>query len=254
MQHRQGALTPERFGYSMPVDAPLYPAPPLRFQDAQFVVLTYETDADAAAAALPAGLTLPLPALATVTMAHYPASSVGSYTEAIQQIQCEWEGQRRSYVSKILLDNDAAIAAGREIYGFPKKHAFVELTRVAGEFTGTLERPRGHRILSVTMSLQRSIQVPAEQGSGQGEGGTLALRVIPDVENSGHPLLAELIETKMQTTVKEAWMGLGSLEFGPPSEADPWSALPVEKLLGASHAVLDFDLPAGRVIKRYQFG
>ncbi len=61
MQQRQGTLTPEHFGYSMPVDAPLYPAPPLRFQDAQFVVLTYETDADAAAAVLPAGLTLPLP-------------------------------------------------------------------------------------------------------------------------------------------------------------------------------------------------
>ena len=247
---REGTLTPERFGYSMPVDAPLYPAPPLRFQDAQFVVLTYETDADAAAAVLPAGLTLPLPAVATVTMAHYPSSSVGTYTEAIQQIQCAWEGQRRSYVSKILLDNDAAIAAGREIYGFPKKHAFVELKRAGGEFTGTLERPQGHRLLSITMTLQRSIQVPAEQG----EGGTLALRVIPNAEDSAQPSIAELVETKMLTTVKEAWTGLGSLEFGPPSEADPWSALPVRTLLGASHAVLDFELPVGRVIKRYQSG
>jgi acetoacetate decarboxylase len=232
----------------MPVDAPLYPAPPLRFQDAQFVVLTYETDADAAAAVLPAGLTLPLPALVTVTMAHYPASSVGSYTEAIQQIQCEWEGQRRSYVSKILLDNDAAIAAGREIYGFPKKHAFVELKRAAGEFTGTLERPLGHRLLSVTMSLQKKLKAPTEQG----EGHVLALRVIPNAEGSGQPSIAELVETKMLTTVKEAWTGVGSLEFGPPSEADPWSALPVQKLLGASHAVLDFEMPAGCVLKRYQ--
>ncbi len=247
---RQGTLTPERFGYSMPVDAPLYPEPPLRYQDAQFVVLTYETDADAAAAVLPADLTLPLPALATVTMAHYPSSSVGSYTEAIQQIQCEWEGQRRSYISKILLDNDAAIAAGREIYGFPKKHAFVELKRAAGEFTGTLERPRGHRLLSVTMSLQRSHKAPTEQS----EGGILSLRVIPDAENSGRPSIAELVETKMQTSVKEAWTGLGSLEFGPPSEADPWSGLPVQELRGATHAVLDFELPAGRVVKRYQAG
>ncbi len=247
---RQGTLTPERFGYSMPVDAPLYPAPPLHYQDAQFVVLTYETDADAAAAVLPADLTLPLPALATVTMAHYPSSSVGSYTEAIQQIQCEWEGLRRSYVSKILLDNDAAIAAGREIYGFPKKHAFVELKRAAGEFTGTLERPKGHRLLSMTMSLQQSHPVPGEQS----EGGILSLRVIPDAEDSGRPSIVELVETKMQTTVKEAWTGLGSLEFGPPSEADPWSALPVRKLLGATHAVLDFELPLGRVVKRYHSG
>ena len=244
---RKGTLTPEQFGYSMPVDAPLYPRPPLHYQDAQFVVLTYETDADAAAAALPADLTLPLPALATVTMAHYPSSSVGSYTEAIQQIQCEWEGKRRSFMSKILLDSDAAIAAGREIYGFPKKHAFVELTREGDKLRGTLERPQGHRLLSVTMTLQQRLEPPAEPG----EGAVLALRVIPNVEESGPPSVMELVEAPLKTTVKETWAGAGSLEFGQPSEVDRWSALPVRKLLGASYTLIDFDLLPGRVLKRY---
>ena len=231
----------------MPADAPLYPKPPLLYQDAQFAVITYETDPDAAARALPADLTLPSPAVAQVIVAHYPSSSVGPYTEAIQQIACEWEGQRRSFISRILLDNDAAIAAGREIYGFPKKFAFVELRRDGDTLLGTLERPRGHRLLSLKMALKERQEVPSEPG----EGAVVSLRVIPDVENADRPSVLELTEVTIRSAVKEAWAATGSLEFGPPSEADPWSALPVRRLLEAHYIVFDFELPLGRVLKRY---
>lgn len=232
----------------MPVDAPLYPPPPLHFPDARFLVITYETDPVDAAGVLPADLSILSPALVQITVAHYPSSSVGSYTEAAQLIPCEWEGRTRSFVSRILLDNDAAIAAGREIYGFPKKHAFVELSRDGDTLTGILERPRGHRLLTVTMTIGDRQDVPSRT---QGGGGLLNLRVIPDIEDSAKPSVMELTEVNMPSTVKEAWSGSGTLEFGPPSEADPWSTLPVRKVLAAHYTVLDFELPAGRVLKRY---
>lgn len=243
-----GTLSTERFGYSMPVDAPFYPRPPLHYRDAQFVIITYETDPDAAARALPADLTLPSPAVAQVTVAHYPSSPVGPYSEAIQQIRCEWEGQSRSFVSKILLDNDAAIAAGREIYGFPKKSAFVELRRKGDTLTGLLERPRGHRLLSVRITLEERLELPPRS---EGGGAIVNLRLIPDIEGSGKPSIMELTEVTFNSTVKEAWAGSGSLEFGPPSEADPWSAIPVRRLVAAHFTVFDFELPPGRVLKRY---
>lgn len=243
----KGTLAPERSGYSMPVDAQLYPRPPFHFPDTELVVFTYETDADAAAAALPAGLTLPLPAVAQVTLARYPSSSLGPYNEAVQQIMCEWEGERRSFVSRILLDNDAAIAAGREIYGFPKKHAYVELRREDDTFTGVLERPRGHRLLSAKLTLEQKMEVTAQSGAG----GIVNLRVIPDVADPDRPSVMELTEVMMPATLKEAWSASGSLEFGEPSEADPWSALPVRKLMAAHYTLLDFELPPGRVLKRY---
>lgn len=242
-----GTLAPERFGYSMPVDAPLYPKPPILYQDAQFAVITYETDPEAAARALPAGLALPAPAVAQAIVAHYPSSSVGPYTEAIQQIQCEWEGQKRSFISKILLDNDAAMAAGREIYGFPKKFAFVELRRDGDTLLGTLERPRGHRLLSLRMTLTERREIP----SAPAEAAVVSLRLIPDIENGEKPSLMELTEVTIKSAVKEAWAATGSVEFGPPSEADPWSALPVRRLLAAYYTVFDFELPLGRVLKRY---
>jgi acetoacetate decarboxylase len=97
------------------------------------------------------------------------------------------------------------------------------------------------------MALQQRMEVPAEPG----EGAVLALRVIPNVEDSARPSVMELVEAPLRTTVKEAWAGTGSLEFGPPSEADPWSALPVRRMLSASHTLFDFDLLPGRVLKRY---
>jgi acetoacetate decarboxylase len=244
---QRGTLTPERFGYSTPIDAPLYPRPPWHYRDAQFVVVTYETDPDAAARALPADLALTSPAVAQVTVAHYPSTPVGPYTEAIQQIQCEWAGQRRSYISKILLDNDGAIAAGREIFGFPKKFAFVELRREGDALTGTLERPRGHRLLTVTITLAERLELPSQPQAGA----VVSLRLIPNIEENKRPSVMELTEVTISSNIKEAWAGQGSLEFGPPSEADPWSALPVRKLLTAHYTAFDFELPLGRVLKRY---
>ncbi len=61
----------------------------------------------------------------------------------------------------------------------------------------------------------------------------------------------ELVEAPLKTTVKEAWGGTGSLEYGPPSEADAGSALPVRRLLSASYTLFDFDLMPGRVLKRF---
>lgn len=244
---QRGTLTPERFGYSTPVDAPLYPKPPFLYRDTQFAVITYETDPDAAARALPPELGLPSPAVVQVIVAHYPSSSVGPYTEAMQQVQCEWEGQRRSFISKILLDSDAAIAAGREIYGFPKKFAFVELRRDGALLTGTLERPRGHRLLSLTMKLTERQPVPSQPAAGA----VVSLRVIPNIEDNAKPSVMELTEVTITSNVKEAWSATGRLEFGPPSEADPWSALPVRRVVAAHYTVFDFELPLGRVLKRY---
>ena len=40
-----GRLTKDRFGASMPVDAPYYQAPPFYYRDAQSLSVSYETDA-----------------------------------------------------------------------------------------------------------------------------------------------------------------------------------------------------------------
>ena len=43
-----GRLTLDKMGYSMPVDAPAYQAPPYHYRNAQAISIKFETDRDAA--------------------------------------------------------------------------------------------------------------------------------------------------------------------------------------------------------------
>ena len=47
-----GKLNKDNIGYDMPVDAPLYAKPPIHCRFAEDMTITYETDADEAAALL----------------------------------------------------------------------------------------------------------------------------------------------------------------------------------------------------------
>jgi len=242
----RGQLTRERFGFSMPVDAPLYPAPPWHYSDAEFLTLAYETDPEAARAALPAGLELPSPATVRLVFARYPSSPVGPYNEAIQSIECRWEGESRGFIARILLDNDGAIAGGREVWGYPKKHAYVELSRRGDTFSAAVERPRGHLLSALRLTLGQRLPNPESPVPSP----SVNLRLIPGTEAGAAPSVCELLEVMTTLTVKEAWSAAGSVGFGPPSEADPWSALPARQVLSAAYTVADLELPYGRVLKR----
>ena len=61
----QGQLTKATFGYSVPVDAPLYTPFPVLYEDVTMLVFPYVTSADAAARHLPAQFELsPVPVFA----------------------------------------------------------------------------------------------------------------------------------------------------------------------------------------------
>ena len=49
-----GKLTKDKFGFSMPVDSPLYGRLPVLYKDVSMLIYEYVTSADAAAALLPA--------------------------------------------------------------------------------------------------------------------------------------------------------------------------------------------------------
>jgi acetoacetate decarboxylase len=69
-----GRLTLDKMGYSMPVDAPAYQAPPFHYRNAQAISIKFETDLDAALDALSAPLELIEPATANLSFYWYPPS------------------------------------------------------------------------------------------------------------------------------------------------------------------------------------
>ena len=241
-----GRLNRQNVGYGMPSDAPLYGKPPFYYTDLERLAFSYETDEEAVLDILPEGLEVPTPATATLLFLRYPFSTLGPYLEAILSVGCIWEGNPCGFIAHIVVDSDQPQAAGREIWGYPKKMAHITLETEGDLVIGTMERPRGNRICTGVMRLEQRMET-----GGPMSGPGMSLRVIPNPEDSMEPSLMELIETWSTVEDKLAYSGSGFLEFNSASTLDPWHRFAVGKFLGASYSRGDMVLPHGKVIKTY---
>src|SRR5947199_5854255 len=124
-----GRLTKEQLGYSLPADAPLYERLPDYYKNVSMLLFRYETDPEAAAALRPAGCQLVEPATAVMLFAEYPWSTLGPYNEVAQALECTYRGRPLTYAVRLHVTADSAMAAGREIAGFPKKLGHIDFTR-----------------------------------------------------------------------------------------------------------------------------
>lgn len=242
----QGRLSKDKFGYGMPVDAPMYSRPPIFYRNAQTLFVNYETDREAALDLLPQGLELPEMATALILFIRYPFSTLGVYEETILGLPCTHNGAGNLYIAHIVVNNEIPMVAGREIWGFPKKMATIEIKEEADIIWGRMERPKGNPICSAGVRLEKQIQ---EKGT---DGTSLSLRVMPNPEGEGPPSLAELVQSPSSNIeVLESWQGTGWVQYHSNSELDPWHKLPVIKVLGAGLRKTNFTLGPGKVVKTY---
>ena len=124
---KKGQLTPDKFGSSMPVTAPAVQSPPFWYRDMEMIIMSYETNADAAAGILPEGPELADDASASIVISNYHFSTFGPYCEAILGISCTWEGKPMTFLPNLFVTQEAPLIAGREIWGYGKKLAHIEL-------------------------------------------------------------------------------------------------------------------------------
>ncbi len=160
---------------------------------------------------------------------------------------CTFKGEPRFYIVHIVPDTDSPLAAGREIWGYPKKLARIGLETDGDMTIGTTERPRGNRICTGVMRPEEPIPPDPTAPAG----GAVSLRVLPGAEEGAGPSVAELVEVPGKSTTLEAWSGPGFLESNSHSTLDPWHRLSVRRLLGASYRKYDMVPDYGHVIKRY---
>ncbi|HUJ37902.1 MAG TPA: acetoacetate decarboxylase [Hyphomicrobium sp.] len=238
---------------SMPLAGPSYPKGPYRFIDREYMVISYETDPGVVRAQLPEPLE-PIPS----PIVHYEwirmpdSSGFGSYTESGIVIPCQLGGEGMNFVSQMYLDDDPPIAAGREIWGFPKKYAHPKLEIVKDTLTGTLAYA-GQLVAMGTMGYKH------ESMAGNGEKTTamlaktqVNLKLIPGVD--GKPGICQLVAYNLsEIAVKGSWIGPGRLHLVPHVNA-PVADLPVRRILGAHHFIADLTLPYGRVLHDYLGG
>lgn len=244
---KEGRFSKNKFGYCQPAQAPLYARPPIYYKNIEAIWINYETDEETALDQLPEGLELPDQAIATLIIARYPFSTLGVYEEAILAIQGIWKGEQKFYIPHIVVNSDVPLAAGREIWGFPKKMAQITLEKETDLIWGKVERPRGNLICTAGVRPEK----PAELEATGTEAWSACLRIIPGVEEESGPTAAELVTVPSKLTVHNAWQGPGWIHFGSFSDIDPWYKLPVKKILDATYYVYDQILGYGKVLKRY---
>jgi acetoacetate decarboxylase len=223
-----GKLTKDQFGYCLPVDAPLYQRLPDYYKNVSMLLFDYVTDADAALALLPAELELADPPTATLVFAEYPWSTLGPYNEVAQALKCTYKGKPVYYAVRLHVTADSAMAAGREIAGFPKKMAAISFQR-GDLYLSTVERPPGLRLASA--SFKPMAPVPPAKMPLPWTLPFVCLRLIPTPEESPKPSLVQLVGTRWVFTSGELWSGSGTFQFTGASDFDPYHKLPLRKQL-----------------------
>jgi acetoacetate decarboxylase len=235
---------------SMPASSPSYPLPPFRFINREYMTVIYESDPDAIRAAVPEPLVPDPSNQVFFECIRMPDSSgFGDYTESGLVIPCHYEGTPCSFVAQMYLDDEAPIAGGREIWGFPKKFASPKLEVVSDTLTATLDYA-GQRVATATMAYkyENLSRHPAKTAASIRKLQVL-LKLIPDVD--GKPKIAQLVGLHItEVTVKGSWSGPARLHLMPHVNA-PVADLPVRKVLGGRHFVADLTLPGGHVLLDY---
>lgn len=233
---------------SMPAFSPSYPRGPYKFVRREYLIVTYETEPAAIEAALPEPLE-PAPGnLAYYEWMKMPdATGFGDYEESGAGILATFRGEPCSFSVQMYLDDDPPIAGGREIWGFPKKYGVPRLKVVKDTLTGTLHYD-DERVAMGTMAYKPVRLDDAEVKKGLAKL-NVNLKLIPDVD--GTPKIAQLVGYNLEDiVVREAWEGPARLHLIPHVNCRV-ADIPVKRIVGGRHLLVDFVLPYGRVLHDY---
>jgi acetoacetate decarboxylase len=145
------------------------------------------------------------------------------------------------------LNDHPPIAAGRELWGFPKKLGEPELRVHKDTLIGTLDYS-DFRVATGTMGFKHQ-RLNDDTIKKSMEAPSFLLKIIPHVDGSAR--ICELVQYSLSDiTIKGAWSGPGALDLNPHALA-PVAQLPVLEILSAVHILADLTLPLGTVAHDY---
>jgi acetoacetate decarboxylase len=239
--------TIRKTAFAMPLTSPSFPIGPYRFVNREYLVVTYRTDPEALRAVVPEPLRFDEPIVKYEFIRMPDSTGFGDYSESGQVIPVHFKGQPGVYVHSMYLNDDAPIAGGRELWGFPKKLASPSLGVDKDTLLGTLDygpvrvatatMGYKHRTLN-SAEVQKSLLVP-----------NYLLKIVPHVD--GTPRICELVSYRLEdVVVKGAWSGPAALELWHHALA-PVAQLPVREVISGTHILSDLTLGLGSVVFDY---
>jgi acetoacetate decarboxylase len=236
-----------RRAFAMPLTSPAFPIGPYRFYHREFLIITYRTDPERLRQVVPEPLQVDEPLVRFEFIRMPDSTGFGDYTESGQVIPVSYRGRKGGYTLCMFLDDEAALAGGRELWGFPKKLAKPSLSNESDTLLGTLDYGPV-RIATGTMgykhkaadlaAVKASLSVP-----------NFLLKIVPHVDGSAR--ICELVEYHLtDIDLKGAWTGPAGLTLASHALA-PIAELPVLEVVSATHLVADLTLALGEVVHDY---
>ena len=235
--------------FAMPLTSPSALQIDYKFKNREYLIISYETDYDALQAIVPE----PLKVISNVVKFEFmkmpDAHGFGSFTEAGQVIEVEFEGKEGTYSHMMFLDNLAPIAAGREIWGFPKKYANPKLEIDVDTVVGTLKY-NSVPVATGTMGFKYYSLYKQKTKENLEKTPNFLLKIIPHA-NGKDKSVCQVIEYFLKdVTVHGAWTGPAALQLFEHALA-PVAKLPVRKVISGTHLVADLTLGFGEVVYDY---
>lgn len=235
--------------FAMPITSPSALQIDYRFCHREYLVINYETDPQALERVVPEPLKVTSNVVKFEFMKMPDAHGFGSFTESGQVIEVEYEGKKGTYAHSMYLDDLAPIAAGREIWGFPKKFGYPKLEVDTDTLLGTLKYnsvdvavgTMGYKYQTLdALALQRQMS----------DAPNFLLKIIPHA-NGQQAAICQLIRYYLQDMkVHGAWSGPAALQLFEHALA-PVTELPVRKVLSGNHFIADLTLGFGEVVYDY---
>lgn len=236
-------------GYSMPSAAPFYPEGPYEFRDCWWVVVVFKSTSETLRELVPQPLEPNADNIMVALVGSLHAAGLGPYHEAIIAVPARFQDLSGRYNVYLYVDNDAATACGREIWGYPKKGARFSAIESAETVRYTVERG-GVQIIGASVVLA-DLAKPEELLPSLP---VFNLKVIPSVKQGAPPDVQQLTVTTLENyRVKRAYKGNATVEFGM-SPADPLHRIKVEQIVAGYYVQTDCDLTYGDVLYDYLTG
>jgi acetoacetate decarboxylase len=235
--------------FAMPLTSPSALKIDYKFKNREYLIISYETDIEELKRVVPEPLQVTSNVVKFEFMRMPDAHGFGSFTEAGQVIEVELDGKKGAYSHAMYLDNLAPIAAGREIWGFPKKFGKPNLVVDADTLVGTLKYNNADVAIGTMGFKYHELDSKAIQDSMEKTPNYL-LKIIPHA-NGKEASICKLVRYYLEdVTVKGAWTGPAALQLFQHALA-PVTELPVKRVISGTHIVADLTLGFGEIVYDY---
>ena len=225
------------------------------FYDAEMLTVLWLTRPEIVASLLPHPLEPIEAPLVAAFVANYPNTNFSiPYKEAALFLMARYQDEVGSYCLSMPVDDDMAMAGGREVFGYPKKMAQIHFDKNENYVEGWVER-HGVRYFKVNAQLT---ETPNESLMGQlanwgsrlgAEEDRVAFnfKYFPSPEGQGFDYNPRLIRETVTFHPEIQLYGEPEITLAP-SDHDPWAQVEIKEILGAIYTKGNNTMNAGKVV------